>query len=62
MKLTSPPTLALQLGALLLFGGEQAVAGLRYLPRQDSANGRIKDYRIFLSKETFAGLKSSVSP
>ncbi len=37
-------------------GSEQAVAGLRYLPRQDSANGRIKEYRLFLSAKTIRGL------
>ena len=42
-------------------GSEQTVAGLRYLPRQDSANGRIKDYRIFLSKDIFPGLKGSAA-
>lgn len=37
-------------------GQEQNVSGVRYLPRQDSANGRIKDFRIYLSREKFAGL------
>jgi beta-galactosidase len=44
---------------VLDLGGVQTVAGLRYLPRQDSANGRIKDYRIFLSTDTLPGLKGS---
>ena len=35
------------------FGIESEVAGLRLLPRQDSANGRIKDYRLYLSTMPF---------
>lgn len=31
--------------------GPRKVAGVRYTPRQDSANGRIKDYRIYVSVE-----------
>lgn len=38
-------------------GSVQTVAGLRYLPRQDSPNGRVKNYRLFLSTELFPGLK-----
>lgn len=34
-------------------GSEQNVSGLRYLPRQDSPNGRIKNYRVFLSRKPF---------
>ncbi|HEY5911831.1 MAG TPA: discoidin domain-containing protein, partial [Verrucomicrobiae bacterium] len=41
---------------VLDLGVEPEVAGLRYLPRQDSTNGRIKDYRIFLSTTQFPGL------
>jgi beta-galactosidase len=41
---------------VLDLGSEQTVAGLRYLPRQESANGRIKDYRIYLSARPFPGL------
>ena len=37
-------------------GTEQTVAGLRYLPRQDSVNGRIKNYRVYLSSSLFPGL------
>jgi len=37
-------------------GGVEKVAGFKYLPRQDSKNGWIKDYRIFLSKELFKNL------
>ena len=43
---------------VLDLGGEQTVAGLRYLPRQDSPNGRIKDYRIYLRPVPFAGIKA----
>ncbi len=35
------------------FGAEQEVSGVRLLPRQDSANGRIKDYRLYLSRASF---------
>ena len=37
-------------------GRERTIAGIRYLPRQDSPNGRIKDYRLYLSAKPFAGL------
>lgn len=40
-------------------GGQQKVSGLRYLPRQDSPNGRIKRYRLFLDSKLFPGLKGS---
>lgn len=39
---------------VLDLGSVQTVAGLRYLPRQDSANGRIKDYRVYVRREAFA--------
>jgi beta-galactosidase len=39
---------------VLDLGGVQTVTGLRYLPRQDSANGRIKNYRLYLRTEPFA--------
>jgi beta-galactosidase len=42
-----PHTLVIDLGT------EQTVAGARLLPRQDSPNGRIKDYRLFLSTTPF---------
>jgi beta-galactosidase len=37
-------------------GSEQTVAGVRYLPRQDSANGRIKQCRLYVSPDPFPGL------
>jgi len=42
-----PHTLVIDLGAV------QTIAGLRLLPRQDSPNGRIKDYRLYLSLTPF---------
>jgi beta-galactosidase len=42
-----PHTLVLDLGA------DYELAGVRLLPRQDSANGRIKDYRLYLSLTPF---------
>jgi beta-galactosidase len=42
-----PHTLALDLGT------EQEISGIRILPRQDSPNGRIKDFRLYLSEKTF---------
>jgi beta-galactosidase len=39
-------------------GREREVAGLRYLPRANSENGRIKNYRIHLSDAPFAGLET----
>lgn len=38
---------------VLDLGSEQTVAGLRYLPRQDSPNGRIKEYRLYVSTAPF---------
>ena len=35
------------------FGTEQDIGTVRLLPRQDSANGRIKDYRLYLSMKPF---------
>jgi len=40
-------------------GSEQTISGLRYLPRQDSPNGRIKNYRLFFSKKPFPGAGGS---
>ena len=37
-------------------GREETVTGLRYLPRQDQANGRINRYRLFLSSTPLKGL------
>jgi beta-galactosidase len=42
-----PHTLVMDLGA------EHELAGVRLLPRQDSPNGRIKDYRLYLSLPPF---------
>lgn len=38
------------------FGKPYKVSGMRLLPRQDGANGRIKDYRLFFSLSPFKGL------
>lgn len=46
-----PHQIVIDLGRL------QTVTGLRYLPRQDSPNGRVKNYRLFLNGEPFPGLK-----
>ncbi|HRI13900.1 MAG TPA: discoidin domain-containing protein, partial [Verrucomicrobiota bacterium] len=45
-----PHYLVLDLGAV------ETVTGLRYLPRQDQANGRINAYRIYVRDEPFPGL------
>jgi beta-galactosidase len=37
-------------------GTEVEVSGIRYLPRQGSENGRIKDFRVYVSREAFRGL------
>lgn len=42
-----PHTLVIDLGA------ELEISGVRLLPRQDSANGRIKDYKLYLSVAPF---------
>jgi beta-galactosidase len=42
-----PHTLVIDLGAV------HQISGLRLLPRQDSANGRIKNYRLYLSLAPF---------
>jgi beta-galactosidase len=42
-----PHTLVIDLGA------EQEISGVKLLPRQDSANGRIKDYKLYLSPAPF---------
>jgi beta-galactosidase len=46
-----PHQLVLDLGAV------QSIAGLRYLPRQDSANGRIGAFRLYIAEKLFDGLK-----
>ena len=33
-----------------------APAQIRYLPRQDLPNGRIKDFRVFIQQDLFPGL------
>ncbi|MGA2244901.1 MAG: beta-galactosidase [Verrucomicrobiota bacterium] len=38
---------------VLDFGTEQEISGVRLLPRQDSPNGRIKNYRIYLDTRPF---------
>jgi beta-galactosidase len=35
-------------------GNTREISGLRLLPRQDSPNGRIKDYRLYLRTEPFS--------
>jgi beta-galactosidase len=35
------------------FGAAQEISSIHLLPRQDSANGRIKNYRLYLSLEPF---------
>ena len=42
-----PHTLVIDLGV------ETTVSGVRLLPRQDSANGRIKNYRLYLATKPF---------
>ncbi len=37
-------------------GSNQKISGFKYLPRQDGENGRIKDYKIFISNTKFKGL------
>lgn len=37
-------------------GGVKGISGLKYLPRQDSPNGRIKDFNLYLSLTPFKGL------
>lgn len=37
-------------------GGMQRIGGFKYLPRQDSPNGRIKDFEIYISNKKFTGL------
>lgn len=33
------------------------ISGLKLLPRQEGPNGRIKDYKVYVSRELFKGLK-----
>lgn len=37
-------------------GENQTISGLEYLPRQDSPNGRIKDFKFYLKKTPFKGI------
>lgn len=37
-------------------GSVQNIIGLKYLPRQDSPNGRIKDFKVYVSRNIFSGL------
>ncbi len=41
---------------VLDLGKEYEIGSMKLLPRQDSNNGRIKDYKIYLSSTPFAGL------
>jgi beta-galactosidase len=38
-------------------GSSKKIGGFTYLPRQDLANGRIKDYKVYISNKPFPGLK-----
>jgi beta-galactosidase len=38
-------------------GKNMEISGLKYLPRQDSPNGRIKDFRVYLNKTIFQGIR-----
>jgi beta-galactosidase len=40
---------------VLDLGAEVTIHGIRLLPRQDSANGRIGEYRVFIASSPFAG-------
>ncbi len=37
-------------------GETVSTSGLKYLPRQDGPNGRIKDFKLYLSQKNFPGL------
>ncbi|MBK7877732.1 MAG: discoidin domain-containing protein [Planctomycetes bacterium] len=41
---------------VLDLGQEETLTGLRCIPRQNSANGRIRQWALYTSKEPFAGL------
>jgi beta-galactosidase len=45
-----PHQLVIDLGSVV------NISGLKYLPRQDGPNGRIKDFKLYLSKKNFSGL------
>lgn len=38
-------------------GSNKKIGGFKYLPRQDNQNGRIKDYKVYISNKLFPGLK-----
>ena len=42
---------------VLDLGEERTFTGLRYYPRLESKNGRVKDYRLLVRKEPFTGTK-----
>ncbi|MEX6691010.1 beta-galactosidase [Danxiaibacter flavus] len=37
-------------------GGNYKISGIKVLPRQDSSNGRIKEYRLFFGEREFGGI------
>lgn len=41
---------------VLDLGKVQKISGFRYLPRPESVNGRVKDYKVFLKNTPFKGL------
>jgi beta-galactosidase len=41
---------------ILDLGAAKRITGMEMLPRQDSPNGRIKDYRVFVSRKLFKGV------
>ncbi len=41
---------------ILDLGSEKQITGMEMLPRQDSPNGRIKEYRLYVSKNPFKGI------
>lgn len=45
-----PHELVIDLGAV------REISGIKYLPRQDSPNGRIRDFRVYVSKGIFKGI------
>ncbi|MNR40168.1 Sialidase precursor [compost metagenome] len=37
-------------------GSIKNIGGMKFLPRQDSPNGRIKDYQVYISNNLFPGI------
>ena len=37
-------------------GSIKNIGGMKFLPRQDSPNGRIKDYQVYISNDLFPGI------